>query len=113
MNLHQALDLIRIRAGWGDADVEDAGICKLVILYIGAKELSASAYPELRTLMAQWPESSGDYVYPVPGFGEGIEAAFNRATRSRTLWAQNTAYGRARWRLLLWLIKQTEGDGDV
>lgn len=58
----------------------------------------------LGKLMVQWPEYSGNPEYPVPHPRCDVEFAYATCE----LWNLETKYGQARYRLLKWLIKETE-----
>jgi len=84
-------------------DYNYKGICDLYSIY--------HEYP-LRDCLTQagvfwheWPEYSGDVFYPIPAQRE-----FYNPTReyhdTTNMWDQENPYGRARMRLLDWLIKQ-------
>lgn len=53
----------------------------------------------LRKFMAEWPEYSGNSSYPVP-HPDGADNAYGRPG----MWNRRTKYGRARWRLVDYLI---------
>lgn len=82
------------------------GICDLFTEALLSKDsdLIVKLSKELRNLMRQWPEYSGDAVFPVPApDGSCPETCYARA---RNLWGFDD-YGRARRRLLTWLIETT------
>ena len=82
------------------------GICDLFSKALLGEDhdLRIKLSKELRNLMRQWPEYSGDAVFPVPApDGSCPETCYVRA---RNLWGFDD-YGRARRRLLAWLIAET------
>ena len=82
------------------------GICDLFSKALLGKDhnLHVKLSKELRNLMRKWPEYSGDAVFPVPASdGNCPEISYVRA---KNLWGFDD-YGRARRRLLAWLIAET------
>ena len=82
------------------------GICDLLSKALLSKDynLAVELSKELRNLMRKWPEYSGDALFPVPApDGSCPETCYVRA---RNLWGFDD-YGRARRRLLAWLIAET------
>lgn len=94
--LHQLLLQLR-EAG----PTTDFGICCQVKHLCDSKQL----YDELRALFSRWPEFSGHPEFPVPHPDQSPSQAFHTEV---DLWDRSTEYGAARWRLLDWLIEQTE-----
>lgn len=79
---------------------ENYGICHFVKRFNDYQLVG-----QLNDLMRQWPEYSGDPVYPIPSFEpDGLSPELKYNCRSyKSKWDRNTAYGAARWRLLDWL----------
>ena len=102
-DLHSALLEVRKAVESNQAFV---GICDLFskALLGEDQDLRVRLSKDLRNLMRQWPEYSGDAVFPVPApDGSCPEVCYVRA---RNLWGFDD-YGRARRRLLAWLIAET------
>ena len=59
----------------------------------------------MKSLWKRWPEYSGERMYPVPHPSASAWEAFGTSWK----WTRLTRYGRARRRLLDWLIQRTEG----
>lgn len=95
LRLHE--DLISIR----DNPQKYAGICEQSILTRYYVEI-------LRLLMSAWPEFSGNPLFPVPHYKYAPRTAHSRAAGKNTMWSKKSKYGKARRRLLDWLIEQTE-----
>ena len=101
--LHSALLEVRKAT---ESNQSATGICDLFseALLGEDHDLRVKLSKELRNLMRQWPEYSGDAVFPVPApDGSCPEVCYVRA---RNLWGFDD-YGRARRRLLAWLIAET------
>jgi hypothetical protein len=101
--LHSALLEVRKAT---ESNQSATGICDLFseALLGEDHDLRVKLSKELRNLMRQWPEYSGDAVFPVPApDGSCPEVCYVRA---RNLWGFDD-YGRARRRLLTWLIETT------
>ena len=101
--LHSALTAVRSlpRAALRfTPDVEDAVAARLP----ATGQLHMRAV--LRVLIRRWPEFSGDIVYPVPVPELGTPPW--DVTLTSRLWDGRTKHGAARWRLLDYLIEQTE-----
>lgn len=64
--------------------------------------LIASATSIMRTLMAKWPEGTGDFEYPVPSGIPGLCAQDAYEDDDNYLWSGD--YGDRRKRLLAWMI---------
>lgn len=92
MTLHEALVALR-ENGPKNAAV---GLCHHV---------SGAKYGGLYDLMEDWPEHSGNRHFPVGHPRMGASAAFAQVLN---LWDRDTEYGRARWRLLDYLIERTK-----
>lgn len=102
-DLHSALLEVRKAA---ESNQPSTGICDLFsrVLLVEDHDLRVKLSKDLRNLMRQWPEYSGDAVFPVPApDGSCPETCYVRA---RNLWGFDD-YGRARRRLLAWLIAET------
>lgn len=77
-----------------------------------------NAVAAIERKMFEWPEFSGEEIYPVPGFddeGDAVDACEAFAeTATSDKWNEDHPYGAARIRLLRWLIsefeKETEDD---
>lgn len=83
------------------------GICDLFTEVLLNKDLDLhiKLSKELRDLMRKWPEYSGDALFPVPTpDGSCPETCYLKA---KDLWGFDD-YGRARRRLLEWLIAETD-----
>lgn len=70
-------------------------------------------FSDLMEATERWPLFSGVSGYPVPASLRGPPSSFDsfveqdayrHARDMRTIWSRRTAYGRARWALLNWLI---------
>jgi hypothetical protein len=58
-------------------------------------------------MMLEWPEFSGSPTYPVPSSNHTPpEEAYWKARNKK--WSKRSKYGKARWRLLHWLITELE-----
>lgn len=63
----------------------------------------------LRGLWQKWPEYSGDILFPVPGTRYFDKVSAHHAyTLCKRPWSRFTKYGRARRRLLDWLIEAVD-----
>lgn len=82
------------------------GICDLLTKALIDKDydLRVKLSKELRNLMREWPEYSGDALFPVPAPDGGCPEAYY--LKAKDLWGFDD-YGRARRRLLGWLIVET------
>lgn len=84
------------------------GICFLASEMLGDITVGFEEYNEckgyMRRLMDAWPEASGNYSYPVPHPRLDPSDAYFYAWGK---WSRWTRYGRARRRLLIWMIEQT------
>lgn len=88
-----------------DPDTAVFGICYQALRGLrGEPEMAAFRW--LQDAFMYWPEFSGDMAYPVPCAGRGPEDAYGRLKR----WSKHTAYGRARRRLLKFLIERLEDE---
>lgn len=102
-NLHLALLEVRKSV---KAYPPATGICDLTSGALRWKDYDTfiKLRSELKDLMRKWPEYSGDALFPVPAPDGGCpEACYLKA---KTLWGFDD-YGRARRRLLAWLIVET------
>ena len=59
----------------------------------------------LKPYFKRWPEYAGDETYPVPHPGMDSARAYNTSVR---MFNEHTEYGRARRRLLTFLIEELE-----
>ena len=97
MTLHEAL--LRVRKM--DKAGARYGICHYVNKFRDTKGR------EVMKLATEWPEFSGELLYPVPHPDfDCPEEAFSRVP-DYEMWCPNHPYGAARLRLLDWLIEQT------
>lgn len=62
----------------------------------------------LKTQFKQWPEWSGDRDYPVPAGAMHPINAYNKAADNDSMLSRTTRYGRNRWKLLNFLIRQAK-----
>lgn len=87
---------------------EDAGICSNVVWEIGRVGLlwNSAIGDYMGELFVRWPEASGERLYPVPGYTTSALHAYN----TKRKWTRWTQYGRARRRLLKWMIEQCKKD---
>ena len=85
------------------------GICDIVsksLLNLDP-DTSLKVRIKLDGLMRKWPEYSGDAIFPVPAPEDGCpETCYLRASPAE-MWGYGD-YGRARRRLLVWLIEKTQ-----
>lgn len=83
-----------------------SGICQ------NASELYESYYgvfvpvEAMQDLMSQWPEFSGNELFPVPSPWGGDSGFAYRSISVDNFWNPLHSYGAARLRLLDWLIEQ-------
>lgn len=89
------------------------GICDYINITFMPKYMRVrrSEYNQkLLRLFGLWPEFSGSYKYPVQNkyefCGESLSDAYSKACNEGTLWDQSTEYGKARMRLLNWMIER-------
>ena len=89
-----------------ESNQASTGICDLFTKALLSKDydLRVELAKELRNLMRKWPEYSGDAVFPVPAPDGSCPETYY--VRAKTLWGFDD-YGRARRRLLTWLIAET------
>ena len=88
-----------------DPDTAALGICYLALRGLrGAPEITAFRW--LQGAFTSWPEFSGDMAYPVPCAGRDPADAYGHRAR----WSKHTKYGRARRRLLKFLIRRLEDE---
>lgn len=88
------------------------GICDLLgrTLLNKGYDFSVKITKKARDLMREWPEYSGDALFPVPApEGSCPEACYISA---KDLWGFDD-YGRARRRLLAWLIERTNHENST
>ena len=65
--------------------------------------------PYFREIWEKWPKYSGMSLFPVPEFeGQQGKEAVDSFYKTNLLWDKNTEYGRNRWELLEWLIKEIQ-----
>ena len=106
--LHKALLAVEEKLLTRPEGLNDNGICENVNYWLDDNiadiDLDAAAYDTLIRLMKQWPEYSGYPKYPVPHPQFHANDAYDKFP----LWNLETEYGKARYRLLKWLIKETE-----
>lgn len=100
--LHEALLSVKERP-------KNIGICNQILdrlpSSLSNREFT-NAVDTLDALMRQWPKYSGDPEFPVPHPSkEASEAYLGCADK----WSKRSAYGRARWELLDYLIERTKG----
>lgn len=63
--------------------------------------------PYFKEIWEKWPKYSGTILFPVPEFeGQDSKEAGNSFYKHYLLWDKNTEYGRNRWELLEWMIKE-------
>lgn len=58
----------------------------------------------LKAIFTEWPEFSGELSYPI-GSKNGVLSPQTLFNTTRNMWSTKTAYGKARWRLLDFVIK--------
>lgn len=76
------------------------GICQ-----VGTEETK----PYFIEIWENWPKYSGMRLFPVPAFeGQQSKEAENSFYKTNLLWDKNTEYGRNRWELLEWIIKEIQ-----
>ena len=104
MSLKQELIKLRWKVRLGTYD-RRAGICKSVNPFLTHKEQC-----ELAELFRQWPEGTRSGMFPVPAHGylycASAGRAYSEASWDGNMWNPLYKYGRARRRLLTWLISQ-------
>lgn len=88
-----------------DPDTAVFGICYQALRGLRG-EPEVIAYRWLQCAFTSWPEFSGDMAYPVPCAGRDPEDAYGHRAR----WSKRTEYGRARRRLLKFLIRRLEDE---
>lgn len=109
--LHSALISVK------DRPVAEIGICTSVSRWLSERGLSTTLCDNLLDwLFSQWPEFSGDANYPVCTWKPTNVGAdpttfiarrqYNMAATDRSMWLGE--YGRARMRLLDFLIERTK-----
>ena len=65
--------------------------------------------PYFREIWEKWPKYSGMRLFPVPEFeGQQGKEAEDSFLYKTNLWDKNTEYGRNRWELLEWMIKEIQ-----
>ncbi len=65
--------------------------------------------PYFREIWEKWPKYSGISRFPVPEFeGQQGKEAEDSFYKTHLLWDKNTEYGRNRWELLEWMIKEIQ-----
>ena len=104
MSLKQELIKLRWKVRTGTHD-RRMGICGSLDPFIRNSERV-----QLADLFRKWPEGTGSGTFPVPHHGyKGNKTAgdaYMDALNKRDLWNPLYKYGRARRRLLTWLINQ-------
>ena len=104
MGLKQELIRLRWKVRLGMYD-RHSGICQ-AICYKLAKDESG----KLLQLLREWPEGTGGSLFPIPALGykqnNNSSIAFSEAKADGNMWNPLYKYGRARRRLLTWLINQ-------
>ena len=76
------------------------GICQ-----VGTEETK----PYFIEIWENWPKYSGMRLFPVPAFeGQQSKEAENSFYKTNLLWDKNTEYGRNRWELLEWMIREIQ-----
>ncbi len=65
----------------------------------------------LKKYWVKWPEYSGDVTYPIVTNKKII--AYRQYDNCENKWNKRSPYGRARWRLLNWLIEQMEAENKI
>lgn len=71
-------------------------------------------YPQyIKTInkMKQWPKHSGSEKYPISTSKQKTPCK-QYWEKDSTKWSKRSAYGRARWELLEWLINEFEKEGN-
>ena len=101
--IHSALLKVRKAV---ESNQASTGICDLFSKALLGEDhdLRVRLSKELRNLMRQWPEYSGDAMFPVPAPDGNCPEAYY--VIAKNLWGFDD-YGRARRRLLAWLIAET------
>lgn len=90
----------------------DTGICGNVCRRFdkhGMPHETRRVIETMKELFRKWPEFSGNDYYPIPGIagsGHGPTSTFHE--HNGALWDLDTEYGRARWRLLDFMIDELE-----
>ena len=106
--LHAALLDVRLEVEEGDG--APLGICALVESALPGITDDPWDYRavmrHMRVLFQEWPEFSGSADYPVPASGEFLDP-MGAFVGTMAMWDTGTEYGRARHRLLRFLIDQT------
>ena len=70
---------------------------------------TAKTGPYFIEIWKKWPKYSGMDLFPVPEFeGQQGEEAEDSFYKTNLLWDKNTEYGRNRWELLEWMIKEIQ-----
>lgn len=96
--------------------VLSSGICgnywNVVTAYTGElRKFSCQASDVMRGMFHRWPEYSGDYAFPIrTDKSRSANTQFDRSGSVKTMWSTRYPYGRARWRLLNWMIQQLEAE---
>lgn len=88
-----------------DPDTAVLGICYEALRGLNCDE-EVMAFTWLKKAFRDWPEFSGVAAYPVRAPGRHPICAYDRLSR----WSNHTAYGRARRRLLKFLIRRLEDE---
>lgn len=88
-----------------DPDTARWGICSLATKGMWLDD-ETDAEIWLKRAFKEWPEFSGVVTYPVPCPNRPPVSAYNCLAR----WSKHTKYGRARRRLLKFLIRRLEDE---
>ena len=102
MSLKAKLIHIRWQARFGVCNPR-TGICGMLC---ENTNMTKEDTKQLLDLFRKWPESSGSVQFPVPYEGRSAVSAYEIGRATGTMWSIFCKYGRARRRLLNWMIKQ-------
>ena len=104
MSLKQELIKLRWRIRLGIYN-RHSGICQAM-----CNKLDIGESNKFLQLLRQWPEGTGSFLFPVPALGykqnDNCSHAYAQAKEDGNMWNPLYKYGRARRRLLTWLINQ-------
>lgn len=103
--------LTDIQQGLSAGAAPSVGICNAVRarLSVEVRRMDNPCWMTLLTkLAADWPEYSGDSMYPVPANTPGFSAStiYPQMKAAGLLWDRGHQYGRARRRLLAFMIQK-------
>lgn len=109
MNISRALleALKNIKAN-GPSDL-DSGICHNVERRVTKDQniqMPFEVREKMRQLFRDWPNYSGDQVFPIPHPRKWNSQYF--AYKNLSTWSKRGEYGRSRWALVDWMIEQLE-----